>query len=46
MSTAFRPYAWYFYLLNWLLLALAHLPLAVLYVVARGFYVLLAYVVR
>ena len=46
MSAPTRPYAWYFYPLNWLLLALAHLPLAVLYVVARGFYVLLAYVVR
>jgi KDO2-lipid IV(A) lauroyltransferase len=47
MSTpANRAYAWYYYPLNWLLLALAHLPLAVLYVLARGIYLLLAYVVR
>jgi KDO2-lipid IV(A) lauroyltransferase len=46
MSTVARPYAWYFYPLNWLLLALAHLPLAMLYVLARGIYLLLAYVVR
>jgi KDO2-lipid IV(A) lauroyltransferase len=47
MSTPSRqPYAWYYYPLNWLLLALARLPLAVLYVAARGIYLLLAYVVR
>jgi KDO2-lipid IV(A) lauroyltransferase len=45
MSAATRPYAWYFYPLNWLLLALAHLPLGVLHAFARGFYLLLAYVV-
>ena len=41
-----RPYAWYFEPLRWLLLGLAHLPLAVLYVFAGGIYFLLAYVVR
>ena len=41
-----RPYAWYFEPLRWLLLGLAHLPLAVLYVFAEGIYFLLAYVVR
>jgi KDO2-lipid IV(A) lauroyltransferase len=41
-----QAYAWYYYPLNWLLLALARLPLAVLYVLARGIYLLLAYVVR
>ena len=46
MSTAARPYAWYYYPLSWLLLGLAHLPLVVLHGVARGFYWLLAYVVR
>ncbi len=38
--------AWYFYPLQWLLLGLARLPLAVLYGLASGIYVLLAYVVR
>ena len=46
MVAAGRPYAWYFEPLRWLLLALAHLPLAVLYLVAEGIYFLLAYVVR
>jgi KDO2-lipid IV(A) lauroyltransferase len=46
MSAPARPYAWYFYPVNWLLLALAHLPLGVLYVLARAIYLLLAYVVR
>ncbi len=47
MSTpAGRTFAWYYYPLSWLLLALARLPLVVLYVLARGIYVLLAYVVR
>ena len=41
-----RPYGWYFEPLKWLLLALAHLPLSVLYVLAEGIYGLLAYVVR
>jgi len=41
-----RPYAWYFEPLRWLLLGLAHLPLAVLYMLAEGIYLLLAYVVR
>jgi KDO2-lipid IV(A) lauroyltransferase len=43
---ALRPYAWYFEPVRWLLLGLAHLPLAVLYVLAEGIYLLLAYVVR
>jgi KDO2-lipid IV(A) lauroyltransferase len=46
MSAPARPYAWYFYPLDWLLLAVAHLPLGVLYVLARAIYLLLAYVVR
>ncbi|MDB5236566.1 MAG: lauroyl acyltransferase [Hymenobacter sp.] len=41
-----RPYAWYYEPLRWLLLGLAHLPLAMLYVLAEGIYLLLAYVVR
>jgi KDO2-lipid IV(A) lauroyltransferase len=41
-----RPYAWYFEPVRWLLLGLAHLPLAVLYVLAEGIYLLLVYVVR
>ena len=45
-APASRPYAWYHYPLSWLLLALAHLPLAALYVLAKGIYGLLAYVVR
>ncbi|MVN74751.1 lauroyl acyltransferase [Hymenobacter sp. HMF4947] len=45
-APAARPFAWYFFPLQWLLLGLAHLPLAVLYVVAEGIYGLLAYVVR
>ena len=45
-AIAGRPYAWYFEPLRWLLLGLAHLPLAVLYLFAEGIYVLLAYVVR
>ncbi len=43
---ALRPYAWYFEPVRWLLLGLARLPLAVLYVLAEGIYFLLAYVVR
>jgi KDO2-lipid IV(A) lauroyltransferase len=39
-------YPWYYEPLRWLLLGLAHLPLAVLYVLARGIYLVLAYVVR
>ena len=46
MSAAPRPVAWYFYPVRWLLLGLAQLPLAVLYGLAGGMYVLLAYVVR
>jgi KDO2-lipid IV(A) lauroyltransferase len=46
MSAAPAPYAWYYRPLHGLLLALAHLPLAVLYIVASGIYILLAYVVR
>lgn len=45
-ATTGRPYAWYFEPLWWLLLGLAHLPLAVLYVFAEVIYFLLAYVVR
>ncbi|WP_226915633.1 lysophospholipid acyltransferase family protein [Hymenobacter siberiensis] len=45
-ATTGRPYAWYFEPLWWLLLGLAHLPLAVLYVFAEAIYFLLAYVVR
>ncbi|MCC3155287.1 lysophospholipid acyltransferase family protein [Hymenobacter sp. BT770] len=41
-----RPYSWAYVPLRWLLLGLAHLPLSVLYVVADGVYLLLAYVVR
>ena len=41
-----RLYAWYFEPLWWLLLGLAHLPLAVLYLFAEVIYFLLAYVVR
>ena len=41
-----RPYPWYFEPLRWLLLALARLPLAVLYGLAEGFYGLLAYGLR
>jgi KDO2-lipid IV(A) lauroyltransferase len=41
-----RPYAWYFEPLRWLLLGLAHLPLTVLYGLAGGIYLLLAYVMR
>ena len=45
-AAAGRPYDWYFEPLRWLLLGLAHLPLAVLYGLAEGIYFLLAYVVR
>ena len=45
-AAAARPYAWYFEPLRWLLLGLAHMPLAVLYVFAEFIYFLLAYVVR
>lgn len=41
-----KPYPWYYRPLEWLLLGLAHLPLSVLYVLGRGMYVLMAYVVR
>ena len=45
MST--RPaLPWYYRPLSWPLLALAHLPLVVLHVFARGLYWVLAYVVR
>ena len=40
------PFAWYYRPLQWLLLALAHLPLFVLYFLARGVCLLLTYVVR
>lgn len=41
-----KPYPWYYRPLEWLLLGLAHLPLSVLYVLGRGIYLLMAYVVR
>jgi KDO2-lipid IV(A) lauroyltransferase len=41
-----RSYPWQYEPLRWLLLGLAHLPLPVLYVLAEGIYLLLAYVVR
>jgi KDO2-lipid IV(A) lauroyltransferase len=43
---AIPAFAWYYYPLEWLLLAMAHLPFAVLYGVAYGLYILMAYVVR
>lgn len=46
MSRPALPYAWYYRPLQWLLLALAHLPLRVLYAVAWLIYLLLAYGVR
>ncbi|GAB2864003.1 lysophospholipid acyltransferase family protein [Hymenobacter ruber] len=46
IATTGRPYAWYFEPLWWLLLGLAHLPLAALYLFAEAIYFLLAYVVR
>ena len=45
-ATVGRPYPWYFEPLRWLLLGLAHLPLAVLYLLAEAIYYLLAYGVR
>ena len=44
--TAIPAYPWYFQPLNWLLVGLASLPLAVLYGVARLLYWLMAYVLR
>ena len=41
-----RPYPWYYEPLRWGLLALAHLPLGLLYGLADGLYPLLAYGVR
>ncbi|WP_259404526.1 lysophospholipid acyltransferase family protein [Hymenobacter sp. HSC-4F20] len=49
MSTArvpVKPYPWYYRPLEWLLLGLSRLPLSVLYSIARGFFLLLAYGVR
>ncbi|WP_230471276.1 lysophospholipid acyltransferase family protein [Hymenobacter jejuensis] len=46
MSTISKPYPWYYRPLEWLLVALASLPLSVLYVIADGVYLLVAYVVR
>ncbi|TGE08045.1 lysophospholipid acyltransferase family protein [Hymenobacter fodinae] len=50
MNPPARPflvaYPWYYRPLEWLLLAIASLPLSVLYGVAYGLYLLLAYVVR
>lgn len=44
--SAFKPFPWYYRPLEWLLISLAHLPLGVLYVLGKGIYVLMAYVVR
>ncbi len=41
-----KSYPWYYQPLNWLLRALAWLPLPILYVLADGMYLLLVYVVR
>ncbi|UOG76111.1 lysophospholipid acyltransferase family protein [Hymenobacter tibetensis] len=41
-----KAYAWYYHVLDWLLRALARLPLRALYVLADFLYVVLAYVVR
>lgn len=41
-----KPYPWYYQPLQWLLTGLSHLPLSVLYTLARGLYLLLVYVVR
>jgi KDO2-lipid IV(A) lauroyltransferase len=46
MKQVTAPYPWYYRPVQWLLLGLARLPLAVLYGVAEGIYFLLAYVVR
>ena len=40
------PYPWHYEPLRWLLLGLSRLPYGVLYIIAEGFYFLLAYVVR
>ena len=39
-------YPWHYEPLRWLLLGLSRLPYGVLYIIAEGFYFLLAYVVR
>ncbi|SHJ06144.1 KDO2-lipid IV(A) lauroyltransferase [Hymenobacter daecheongensis DSM 21074] len=41
-----RKYPWFYRPLEWLLLGLAHLPFSVLYLLADGIYLLLAYVIR
>ena len=41
-----NAYPWYYRPLEWLLVGLAHLPLPVLYVLADGLYLLMAYVLR
>ena len=46
MSESRQVFAWYYRPVQWLLLALARLPLSVLYAVAWLIYLLLAYVVR
>jgi KDO2-lipid IV(A) lauroyltransferase len=46
MSKSAVPFAWYYRLMQWVLLMLARLPLSILYVAARFIYLLLAYVVR
>jgi KDO2-lipid IV(A) lauroyltransferase len=46
MSESRQAFAWYYRPVQWLLLALAQLPISVLYAVAWLIYLLLAYVVR
>jgi len=46
MSDSRQVFAWYYRPVQWLLLALARLPLSILYAVAWLIYLLLAYVVR
>ncbi|SNC67404.1 KDO2-lipid IV(A) lauroyltransferase [Hymenobacter gelipurpurascens] len=45
-ASSVASFAWYYRPLEWLLLALSRLPMAVLYKVSYGLYLLLAYVVR
>ncbi|GGF19842.1 lysophospholipid acyltransferase family protein [Hymenobacter cavernae] len=46
MSNVSASFPWYYRPLSWLLMGLASLPLAVLYVIADGIYLLLAYGLR
>jgi len=45
-STPAKPYPWYLRPVSWLLIGLSRLPLSVLYFLADGIYLLLAYGVR